>query len=145
MAIFLTFLLIVAIIMGLLTLSRYRSKPSHAHKAVRNEAIPGTGSLASLREKKELFWGAELGQPGCTESHKLLGHQFSFGHAPDLPLAGCTREACTCQFKGLRERRVRARRTHSDRRSEVRYDKSHPDRRAPRCRRRGDLWANRAL
>ena len=147
MAIYLTILLIIAICIGLFFLVRYRRKPARARDSAAQD--DGTekslaGSLEKLQENS-FFWGAELWQPGCTESYKMLGQQFAFGRAPEMPFEGCSRKICTCQFKGLRDRRVRARRTHSDRRDEIRFDKAHPDRRSRISRRRSDLWANHAL
>ena len=148
MAIFLTVLLSVVIVAGTLILLRRRRMPSRARRIARSESTSPvqTGSLAHLKENK-FFWGAELSQPGCTESRELLGRQFPFDQAPELPLPGCTRtlETCACQFRGLRERRDRHRRLGSDRRGEVRFDKTHPDRRTNAGRRRGDRWVGHSL
>ncbi len=145
MAVYLIIFLIVAIIAGLVALVMLQRRPARARRVAQLEAVSGennSGALSKLQQNR-FFWGAELFQPGCTESYKLLGKQFSFNDAPDMPVAGCNREACTCQFKGLRDRRTRARRTNPDRRSEVRFDPSHPDRRILISRRRSDLWAHR--
>ncbi|MDX1697257.1 MAG: hypothetical protein R3308_03180 [Thiohalobacterales bacterium] len=146
MAIALTVILITAILVGLFLLLQNRSRPSRARKAARAGAGQhyGTGSLDKLRENS-FFWGAELWQPGCAESYKLLGKQYRFEDAPVIPLDGCGRKRCTCQFKGLRDRRSRPRRIHPDRRSEVRFDKTHPDRRVKAGRRREDRWVNHTL
>jgi hypothetical protein len=146
MAIFLTVLLSVVIVAGVMILLRNRRTPSRARRIARSESVSlaQPGSLAHLQENK-FFWGAELSQPGCVESRELLGHQFPFDQAPELPLAGCTQRTCACQFKGLRECRIRHRRLGSDRRGEVRFDKTHPDRRANAGRRRGDRWVRHTL
>ena len=143
MAIFLTVLLSVVIVIGLIVRSRRSRTRSRAH-AVANRAAAGLGdtatSVARLREKGG-FWGVELGQSGCAESDKLMGRRFTFDEAPKLPLHDCNRTSCNCHFKGLRERRLQPRRIRSDRRDEVRFDKTHPDRRRNAGRRRGDdMW-----
>mgnify|MGYP001817280387 CR=1 FL=1 len=146
MAIFLTVLLSVVIVAGVMILLRSRRTPSRARRIAHSESVSlaQSHSLAHLQENR-FFWGAELSQPGCAESRQLLGQQFPFDQAPELPLAGCTHWTCACQFKGLRERRIRHRRLESDRRGEVRFDKTHPDRRANAGRRRGDRWVRHAL
>lgn len=146
MAVYLVIFLIVAIIAGMVVMLVRQRTPSRARKVARQEAATNAAhrsSLAALSQNR-FFWGAELFQPGCTESYKLLGKQFSFDDAPELPLPGCNRDGCNCQFKGLRDRRVGARRTNPDRRSEMRFDQSHPDRRTLISRRRSDLWAQRS-
>lgn len=147
MTILLTALLITAIVIGLIVLmkrGRARSRArSAANRAPADKADTAT-SIARLREKGQ-FWGVELGQTGCAESDKLLGRQFTFDEAPALPLDDCSRNTCNCHFKGLRDRRLHPRRMSSDRRVEVRFDKSHPDRRRKSGRRRGELWAGHSL
>ena len=146
MAIYLTTFLIVAIAVGLFFLIRYQRTPSRARKASRRQTreLPDAGTLEKLRQNK-FFWGAELWQPGCAASYKLLGRQFTFDDAPQIPDAECTRKTCTCQFKGLRDRRMRPRRISPDRRGEVRFDRTHPDRRKNAGRRRGDLWVSHTI
>ena len=144
MYIFLTILLaglVVAVGIALL-----RNRKTHVH-ARRTPAVPRqTGTLAHLQENK-FFWGVEFSKPGCPESRELLGKQFPFDQAPTLPLPGCTQtlENCTCEFKGLRDRRSSHRRMMPDRRTEVRFSKSHPDRRTNAGRRRGDRWVHHSL
>jgi hypothetical protein len=146
MAIFLTAFLIVAIVAGLFFLARHQRTPARARKAARRKTneFPDAGTLEKLRQNK-FFWGVELWQPGCAASYELLGQQFTFDNAPQIPIAECTRETCTCQFKGLRDRRTRPRRIQPDRRDEVRFDRTHPDRRKNAGRRRGDLWVSHTL
>ena len=146
MAYLLALLLVIAVVLGLFALLRYQRVPPRARRSARKAAAlkPAAGSLAGL-QKNSFFWGAELWQPGCAESYRMLGQKFTFDDVPELPFAGCSRKSCTCQFKGLRDRRSRARRTHPDRRGEFRYDKAHPDRRSLVSRRRSDLWAHHTL
>ena len=146
MAIILTVIFVSAIAVGLFFLLRNRHKHAANRRAAHSNVSQhyGTGSLNRLSENK-FFWGAELWQPGCTQSYKLLGRQFRFADAPDIPLEGCNRDTCTCRFKGLRERRSRPRRLNPDRRSEVRFSKTHPDRRTRGGRRRDDLWIDHSL
>ena len=146
MAIFLTVLLSVLIVAGLFYLIRTRHTPTPARRSTHSAIAAQTGTLAHLRENK-FFWGAELSTPGCSTSRELLGKPFPFEKAPELPLPGCanTLETCNCVFKGLRDRRVTHRRLQEDRRAEVRFDKTHPDRRKNAGRRRGDRWVGHAL
>ena len=102
-------------------------------------AAASPGGLDKL-QASGMFWGVEIGQPGCEAAHKLLGEQYTFADAPQLPLKGCSSATCTCQFKGLRERRTQRRRKNSERRNEIRFDKGEADRRKPKNRRRSDSW-----
>ena len=146
MTFLLIFLLILAVIACLLALMYKQDRVTGRRKPAssKNGAAAVAGSLVKLQNNAS-FWGAEITQPGCTEAYNLLGQRLPFIHIPRLPLEGCTREACTCQFKGLLERRKSHRRLSQDRRGEIRFDKSHPDRRKNAGRRRGDLWVNHAL
>ncbi len=147
MAIFLTVLLITVIAIGVIVLSKRGRAGSGARSTAGRTSITSDDtarSLARLQEKGN-FWGVELGQAGCAESSKLLGRQFTFDEAPSLPLEDCSRNACNCHFKGLRDRRTYPRRMSSDRRVEVRFDKTHPERRRNAGRRRGDMWVGHSL
>ena len=139
---------IVIVVLAVIILLRGRHTTRPTHRPVRSKSMPDsqTGTLAHLEENK-FFWGAELSKPGCAESRALLGKQFPFDEAPELPVPGCKKTAatCTCEFRGLRDRRVRPRRVNPDRRSEFRFDKTHPDRRTNAGRRRGDRWVHHAL
>lgn len=114
---------------------RRRRRPRSALPPVR------PGGIDKLKSSG-LYWGVELGQAGCEASQILLDRQFTFDTAPELPLDGCSSAACTCQFRGLRERRSRLRRTHPDRREELRFDAEKADRRSRVSRRRADKWAD---
>jgi len=106
-------------------------------------AVARRDGLEKLRENP-LFWGVEMGQPGCEAAHALLGQQFPFDDAPQLPLPGCDSPNCTCQFKGLTNRRKRGeRRQQEDRRAALRFDKDRPpDRRSRKDRRRDNVWVD---
>jgi len=97
------------------------------------------GGLEKLRNNP-MFWGVEMGQPGCEAAMALLDKQYTFDEAPQLPLDGCSSAMCTCQFKGLKNRRTQHRRKRKERRVEVRFDKDKPDRRSRKNRRRSDSW-----
>ncbi|MCU7835435.1 MAG: hypothetical protein KZQ83_09280 [gamma proteobacterium symbiont of Taylorina sp.] len=47
---------------------------------------------------------------GCKISSILIDQHFSFAHAPSLPLQGCTAFKCTCEYKGITDRRLEDRR-----------------------------------
>ena len=144
MAIVLTILLAGLIVAGLYAMLRYNKLKVRDRRApaVQRQA----GSLAQLKNNK-FFYGAELSIPGCDESKQLLGKEFTFEEAPEFPVPGCNHTAatCACVFKGLRDRRAAPRRVNPDRRTEVRFDKTHPDRRTNAGRRRGDRLAHHAL
>jgi len=142
-------LLIIVVIAGLVWMlrrqsggtglrSRLQGRGSSGGSVVAATARPG--GLAKLRENP-LFWGVEMGQPGCEAAHALLGQQFPFDEAPQLPLKNCNSANCTCQFKGLTDRRRMVRRQQEDRRAALRFDKDRPpDRRSRKDRRRGNVW-----
>jgi hypothetical protein len=99
------------------------------------------GGLEKLKNNP-LFWGVEMGQPGCEAAQAILDRQFTFEEAPRLPLDGCSTAMCTCQFKGLKNRRTLHRRKLAERRVEVRFEKKKPDRRSRKNRRRSDNWTD---
>jgi len=141
MGMFLIALAILLVIAGIVWLA-YAKRPGPARPVTRSR---GTGPSArpggiDKLQNSDLFWGVELAQAGCEASLILLAKQFTFDNAPELPLEGCSSAACTCQFRGLRERRSGARRTHPERREVVRFDVDKPNRRARVSRRRGDKW-----
>jgi hypothetical protein len=134
-------LLMIAVLAGMGWLWYSQRKPKHRARMDRhlpaNPARPG--GLDKL-QKNPLFWGAEFCQAGCNTARTLLGKQYTFDEAPDLPLPGCDSATCTCQFKGLKDNRSKTRRTHEERRNEIRFDKEHPERRSRKNRRRGEKW-----
>jgi len=153
MATILILLVIVAIIAGLLWMVRGKQSPTrrrvtNLHKYdpanASEDANAQLGGLEKLRNNS-LFWGIEMGQPGCEAAQAILGKQFTFAEAPQLPLEGCSSAMCTCQFKGLQNKRTRRRRKLEDRRVEVRFEKDKPDRRSRKDRRRGDKWDDHTL
>jgi len=149
MAIFLISLFVIASAVGLFWM--LRSQPQPARRRTAPHAAPVTGSpetrakparqggIDKLRANS-MFWGVEMGTPGCEASQQLLGRQYTFEEAPELPLPECSSANCTCQFKGLRDNRTRSRRSGNDRRGDIRFDKDRPERRDRRGRRRSDRW-----
>ena len=153
MATILILLVIVVIIAGLLWMARSkqpstRRRVAHIQKydaAGANEDVRAQlGGLEKLKNN-ELFWGLEMGQPGCEAAQAILGRQYTFDEAPQLPLEGCTSAMCTCQFKGLKNQRTQHRRNLAERRVEVRFEKDKPDRRSHKNRRRSDSWNDHTL
>ena len=71
-----------------------------------------------MTHKKSLFELEQSGKYGsvvihncgCELSSKLSAQHFSFGHAPPLPLKGCTASNCTCEYRGITDRRLADRR-----------------------------------
>ncbi len=143
MATFLIFLVIVAVIAGMIWMLRAQqtAKPRRGHHVSASATIAKPGGLEKLKSSN-FFWGVKIDHPGCPAAQKLQDRHFTFDEAPELPVPGCDSSDCTCQFKGLRDRRTGVRRTHEDRRDEVRFDKDHPERRSPKGRRRSDKWNN---
>ena len=153
MAKILILLVIVGIIAGLVwmfrgkqNVGRPRARRLQKHESLiaEDDSHAGLGGLDKIRHNP-LFWGVEMGQPGCEAAIALLGRQFSFEEAPRLPLEGCSAAMCTCKFKGLKNRRVSQRRKQKERRVEVRFEKDKPDRRSRKDRRRGDRWNDHTL
>jgi hypothetical protein len=143
MATIMIFLLIVAVIAGVIWMLSRQKKPMrhHARTISASAAVAKPGGLDKLRNSK-MFWGVHIDHAGCRAAQALQSQHYTFDEAPELPVPGCDSAHCTCQFKGLRERRSKVRRTHEDRRSEIRFDKDHPERRSPKGRRRSDKWGN---
>jgi len=96
-----------------------------------------SGGFEKLR-KNEIFWGASITQAGCEAARELVGQEFSFDNAPELPVEGCSEAICTCRLRGITSRRKQHRRTHEDRRNTVRFDKDSSDRRSRKDRRSGN-------
>lgn len=153
MAKILILLVIVGIIAGLVWMfrgkqptgrPRARRLGKYENLTVEDDSPAGLGGLDKLKHNP-LFWGVEMGQPGCEAAIALLGKQFRFEEAPRLPLEGCSSAMCTCQFKGLKNQRVSQRRKQHERRVEVRFEKDKPDRRSRKDRRRGDRWNDHTL
>ena len=152
MATILILLVIVVIIAGLLWMARGKQPPTrrrvaHIQKydaADTDEARAQLGGLEKLKNN-EVFWGLEMGQPGCEAAQAILGRQYTFDEAPQLPLEGCTSAMCTCQFKGLKNQRTQHRRNLAERRVEIRFEKDKPDRRSRKNRRRSDNWNDHTL
>ena len=149
MAKFIVLLLIIVVIVGLFWALRKQGGGSGLRNRLlghgsgrqgRGTEATRPGGMEKLRDNP-LFWGVEIGQPGCEAAQALLGQQFPFDEAPKLPLEGCNSANCTCQFKGLKDRRKMLRRQREDRRAELRFDKDRPpDRRSRKDRRRGNVW-----
>jgi hypothetical protein len=144
------FLLVLAIVLvaaGTLWLTYgKRPVPNRSRKPAADRAAPPRpGGIDKLKASK-LFWGVELAQTGCEAARLLQGQQYTFEAAPELPLKDCSSAACTCQFRGLRDRRAKmTRRTHPDRRELLRFEVDKPDRRARTSRRRADKWTDHTL
>jgi hypothetical protein len=151
----LVLLLIIGIIGGLLWMIRAKHSPTrrrasntqkYEHLKARDGHHEHPGGIDKLKANS-LFWGVEMGQPGCEAAQALLGKQYTFEDAPQLPLDGCSSAMCTCQFKGLKNNRnpQQPRRTNQDRRNEVRFDADKPERRSRKNRRRSDSWDDHSL
>ncbi len=135
-------LLILGIVAGLFWLLRVRTPKHKQPGKYRPDSGKQTGNHHSVNFKKlrdnELFWGVSIGQPGCEAASKLVGKQYTFDEAPQLPVEGCSEAFCTCTFKGLTDKRDLHRRTHDERRDTVRFDNSNSDRRSRKDRRSGN-------
>ena len=141
-------LVILVLVAGVFWVLRGKQTPPHRHKPARRTtgatdtaaAAPAKlGGLDKL-ENNSMFWGVEIGQAGCEAAQALLGRQYTFDEAPQLPLEGCSSAMCTCQFKGLKDHRGQHRRKQGEQRQEVRFDNKNPDRRSRKVRRRGSNW-----
>jgi hypothetical protein len=144
-------LLIIVVIAGLVwMLRRQGGNPGRSARRLRHDSARGgrsaettarPGGVEKLRDNP-MFWGVEMGQPGCEAAQALLGQQFPFDEVPQLPLEDCSSANCTCQFKGLKDRRTLVRRQQEDRREALRFDKDRPERRSRKDRRRGNAWTD---
>lgn len=66
-------------------------------------------SLLEL-EQSGKYGSVVISNCGCDISSQLSAQHFSFEHAPYLPLSGCTADNCTCEYKGIIDRRIGSRR-----------------------------------
>ena len=141
-------LVIICLIGGVVWVLRSNRSPGPRHRAVAQTAsqtdtqtaMPTKpGGLEKLKGNP-VFWGVEMGQPGCEAAQAMLGQQYTFDEAPELPVAGCSSAMCTCQYKGLKDHRSSHRRKIGEQRSEVRFDSDNSDRRSRKDRRRGADW-----
>jgi len=142
-------LVIIVIVAALLWMVRGRQSPTrrratnidkYQQSGAKQAGSSGHAGIDKLKNNP-LFWGLQMGQPGCEAAMSILDRQYPFDSVPELPLPGCSAASCTCQFKGLVERRSWHRRMIEDRRAVVRFYKDMPaDRRSGGGRRRGDSW-----
>jgi len=87
-------------------------------------------------QRSGAYWGVRI-QPGkCTAIRPFAGRRFTFDEAPELPLRGCKAWRCSCTYIGVTEHRREERRIQNDRRSVIRIDEEHVERRSFRGRRR---------
>ena len=68
-----------------------------------------TKSLVEL-EQSGKYGSVVISNCGCKMSLTLSAQHFSFEHAPLLPLQGCTAIKCTCEYRGIIDRRLEDRR-----------------------------------
>jgi len=141
-------LVIICLIAAVIWVLRRNRRAVHHHRPAHHSAgnadtrtdTPTTpGGLEKLKANS-MFWGVEIGQAGCKAAQALLGQQYTFDEAPQLPLQDCDSAMCTCQYKGLKDHRSKHRRLSGERRVEVRFDNKNPDRRSRKERRRGANW-----
>ena len=141
-------LVIICLIAAVIWVLRRNRRAVHHHRPAHHSAgnadtrtdTPTTpGGLEKLKANS-MFWGVEIGQAGCKSAQALLGQQYTFDEAPQLPLQDCDSAMCTCQYKGLKDHRSKHRRLSGERRVEVRFDNENPDRRSRKDRRQGANW-----
>jgi len=142
---------LIAAVVWLLRGNKSPGQPRRSPRLAKADAdspvkAPSTpGGLEKLKNNP-IFWGVEIGQAGCEAAQELLGQQYTFDEAPQLPLTGCSSAMCTCQFKGLKDHRSRHRRKSGERRDEIRFESKEAskdkgaDRRTRKERRRGTDW-----
>ncbi|MCU7941027.1 MAG: hypothetical protein KZQ74_07105 [gamma proteobacterium symbiont of Bathyaustriella thionipta] len=62
-------------------------------------------SLVEL-EQSGKYGSVVISNCGCNMSSTLSAQHFSFEHVPSLPLQGCTAAKCTCEYRGIIDRRI---------------------------------------
>ena len=141
-------LVIICLVAAVIWVLRSNRGPGHHHRPAlhsnenansRTDTPTTPGGLEKLKANS-MFWGVEIGQAGCKAAQALLGQQYTFDEAPQLPLQGCDSAMCTCKYMGLKDHRSKHRRISGERRVEVRFDNKNPDRRSRKERRRGANW-----
>ena len=147
MAITLTALLIFILIVGTLWVLHHQRgntrNRSIRHRASRRRSVK-SGTHPEIAGKEGEGWVLEIESPGCEAAHALVGQKFTQEEAPKLPVAGCKATTCTCNYRYLSEQRKYHRRTHSDRREEIRFNQEKPDQRSRKDRRSGN-WDDRSF
>jgi hypothetical protein len=71
----------------------------------------------------------------CDRARRLANRIFTLAEAPTVPLQDCGRSDCRCSYERIAERRKGERRTRTDRRDEIRFEKKS-DRRSGKDRRK---------
>ncbi len=130
---------LAALLLLFLAISRRQRKlnPKLPQKPVR---LSPEAQLLKLQNAGS-FRGVRV-ESHCRASSHLVGREFSFDTAPNLPVSGCDTAICECGYAGLPERRrLGERRSGRDRRVSLRLESE--DRRSERPRRKGDIntWA----
>jgi len=94
--------------------------------------------LEKIRRDRR-FLCVQIYRGSCRESAAAAGVTYSFRDVPRLPLKGCDAKVCTCQYRGVSDRRIGLdRRMKRDRRQ---ISRLQLDRRIGRDRRPGkDIW-----
>ncbi len=87
-------------------------------------------SLLELEQSGQ-YGSVVISHCGCDLSSALSAQHFSFEHVPLLPLQGCTAANCTCEYRGINDRRLEDRRITDyktcytvDKRKSARRDKN---------------------
>ncbi len=77
----------------------------------------------------------------CAAALKLHNHEVGAEHAKPVPLPGCERKDCRCNYRLVANKRQRARRSGGQRREEIRFEAKKGDRRQTDGRRKEDGWS----
>lgn len=101
------------------------SKPKHP--------LTPQEQLDSLQRSKK-FLGVQVANCGCRSGSRLVGIFYSFKKAPRLPAPGCEAEHCTCQYRGITDRRNGLERRVS------RWSPHKADKRTVERRKGSDIW-----
>lgn len=150
MGIFIAVLVFVVIVTVAFLVLRNNTGGSRRQSRSKDKQQPDTkspakpGGLDKLENNPD-FWGVQLWQAGCQSARNIMGESYPIDKVPDMPLDGCDAAMCTCMFKGLLDHRRMHRRTHEDRRSELRFEEGKSsDRRSRKDRRSGNNWNDRS-
>ena len=136
--------MILLLLLGILVFvgyaARSRRARRNAHSRPKMTSKPG---LDELRRDAQ-YWGVrlEMAEPegACDPARELMGKNLLVNHAPELPLAGCTAQKCTCHYVGLPQQRIKPRREAEERRTEGRFEEGSGDRREDDRRTHSDTW-----
>jgi hypothetical protein len=102
----------------------------------------GTKSPAPPRPGDGRIWEFQAAPNACEQAKRMQGRRVESDNLVAVPLPGCGRTDCACRFQARTDARKNVRRQSTDRREELRFEKSSQDRRDRKDRRKPRGWSD---